>query len=188
MSKHILAAAMAATFGAGFTSIGFCSMSDDLESEVFSLADIADLDASDIQEMRFSTLPAGIYTFKTISAALGERDNRDNKPRVIPTFKFEVVEVKTAKVPKDFDVQELVGKTHQEKVYLVPNEGPLKLAESVGRLKAFIWDMGVDEWGKVQEMLDRCEDNIFDGQIISRANPNDKTSPFAQLKLAPRKR
>lgn len=161
---------------------------ESLESgQVFSLADIADLDTSDIAEMRFSNLPGGIYVFKTTSAELGEKDNKDNKPRVVPTFKFEVLEVKACKNRK-IDPADLVGKSHTEKVYLVPDEGAIKLAESIGRLKAFVWDMGVDDSGTVQEYLERCVDNVFEAQIIERPNPSDKMSPYAQLKLPPRAR
>lgn len=157
-------------------------MNDVTSNEVFSLADLADFDATEIAEIRFENLPAGMYGFKVVNADLGEKDNKDGDNRIIAEFKLEVVEV-VSLLKKGIDVDSLMGKGHTEKVYIVPDQGQQKAVEGIGRVKAFIADMGVNATGTLAEMVASTVDHIFTAKITERPNPNDKSSPYAQLKF-----
>jgi hypothetical protein len=156
------------------------------EEIAFSLADLADLDISEVAEIRFENLPAGIYGFKVVSAELDEKPNRDNENRMIAIFKFEVVEVNTI-IKKGVDKDSLLGKSHTEKLYIVP-ETQQKVLDGIGRIRAFVSDLGCDSAGKLGDVLAGTVDHTFTGKIAERPNPNDRTQPFAQLKLDARKK
>lgn len=162
-------------------------MVDNLDSAgAFSLADLADLDVSEVAEIRFENLPAGAYEFEVVEAELDEKDNKDGDNRIRAVFKFKVLEC-TACLKKGVDKDSLVDKTHSEKVFIVPDEGEQKLLEGIGRVRAFIADMGAPNTGKLKEIVEATVGHRFPGQISERPNPNDRTSPFAQLKLPKKK-
>ena len=153
----------------------------DIEQDVFSLADIADLDSSEVAAIRFESLPAGVYGFKVAEATMFDKDNKDGDPRVVVEFKFEVIEV------ADFDPESLVGRTHTEKLYIVVDEGQKKALEGIGRVKSFVHDLGCENTGVTREWIEATVDHTFTAKIVERPNPNDRTSPYAQLKLEKRK-
>ena len=122
-------------------------MDEELEGTgEFSLADIAGLDASEIAEVRFSVLPAGVYHFQGISAQFEDTTNRDEERRIVLVTKVRVLEVKSV-IDRDFKTEEaraeLVGKTHTEKFYVVP----AKAGEGLGLIRAFIGDVGLPNEG-----------------------------------------
>lgn len=121
------------------------SIENEVEDE-FSLADIAGLDASEIAEVRFETLPAGVYTFRGLSAVFEDTTNRDEERRIVLITKMEVVEVHSV-IDREFKTEEkraeLVGKKHTEKFYVVP----AKAGEGLGLIRAFIGDIGLPNEG-----------------------------------------
>lgn len=153
-----------------------------LDGGAFSLADLADLEVSEVAEIRFENLPAGAYGFRVIEADLDEKENKDGDNRVMAVFKFEVVEV-NAVIRKGVDREGLVGKTHTEKLFIVPDEGEKKVLEGIGRIRAFVWDLGCDNKGKLGDIVRGTVDHMFSAKIAERPNPNDRTQPYAQLKL-----
>lgn len=156
----------------------------------FSLADLSDLNLGEISEFRFESLPAGVYGFKVVEADLDEKPNRDGDNRIVANFKLEIIEVKglIGAKAKNIEPDSLLGKTHSERLFIVPDEGVQKVAEGAGRIKAFIWDMGCDDTGTLGDAVRNTVDHVFEAKIVERPNPNDRTSPFAQLKLEKRKR
>lgn len=121
----------------------------DIENEVedeFSLADIAGLDASEIAEVRFETLPAGVYTFRGVKAEFDDTTNRDEERRIVLKAQVEVVEVHSV-IDREFKTEEkraeLIGKKHTEKFYVVP----AKAGEGLGLIRAFIGDIGLPNEG-----------------------------------------
>lgn len=160
-------------------------MSELENAGAFSLADLAELDATEIEEVRFENLPAGLFGFEVVEADMDEKDNKDGDNRIIATFKLKVISVESV-MAKGVDADSLLGKSHTEKRYIVPDQGPAKVAEGVGQLKAFIHDMGCANQGKVIDIVKATVGHKFTAPIVERPNPNDKTSPFAQLKLKKR--
>lgn len=121
------------------------SIENETEEE-FSLADLAGLSASEINEVRFEVLPAGAYTFRGISATFEDTTNRDEERRIVLFCKMEIVEVDSV-FDRDFKSEEkraeLIGKKHTEKFYVVP----AKAQEGLGLIRAFIGDIGLPNEG-----------------------------------------
>jgi hypothetical protein len=121
------------------------SIENEVEEE-FSLADIAGLDASEIAEVRFEVLPAGVYVFRGVNAHFEDTTNRDEERRIVLKAQVEVVEVKSV-IHRDFKSEEkraeLIGKKHTEKFYVVPS----KAGEGLGLIRAFIGDIGLPNEG-----------------------------------------
>jgi hypothetical protein len=177
---NMLAMTSMLTAGAS-ANVLMCSMED--ESMNFSLADIAELDVSEVAEIRFESLPAGIYVFKITSAALDETTNRDNEQRFVAKFGLEIVEVK-AVTKKDIDRDSLLGKTHNETLYIVPEKAP----EGIGRIRAFLADMGAPNEGKLKPIIEDSVGTIFTGKIVEQKDKDDKSKIYARLKLEPAKK
>lgn len=161
-------------------------MAEDVDGNVFSLADLADFDVSEIAEIRFENLPAGAYGFEVLEADLDEKENRDGDNRVIGVFKFGVVEC-TACLKKGIDKDSLIGKTHTEKRYIVPDEGEAKVMEGIGMIRAFVWDLGCENRGKLGDIIRGTVGHRFNGRITERPNKADPSNPYADLKLEKRK-
>lgn len=160
---------------------------DELE---FSLADIAQIDAADIAEVRFESLPAGLYVFRGESAAFEETTNRDGERRVVLTVKMEVAECKSV-MERGYDKDELIGKKHTEKFYVVP----AKAAEGLGLIRAFIGDIGLPNegpFGGVEGtepgIVDGIPGHEFAGKIVKRGRKGDPSVKDARLSVDPKKK
>jgi hypothetical protein len=162
-----------------------------VEEEVgeFSLADIAQLDASEIAEVRFESLPAGVYVFRGESAQFEDGTNRDDERRVILVVKMEVIEVKSV-IDRDYKTDEqkesLLGKKHTEKMYVVPE----KAAEGLGLIRAFIGDIGLPNegpFGGVEGsdpgIVDGFVGHEFTGKIVQRPRKGDPTIKDSSLRI-----
>jgi hypothetical protein len=158
-------------------------MVDSMEDSGVSLADLSDLDVSEVQEIRFDTLPAGSYHLEVKKAELTEGTNRDDEKRFIAEFKFEVLEC-FAVIDKNVDKDSLVGRGHTEKLYIVP----AKAEEGIGLIRAFVFDMGCDNDGKLGAIIENTVAHRFNTRITHRSDPNDKTIVYARIKLDPRKK
>lgn len=157
----------------------------DLENEVeeeFSLADIAQLDASEIAEVRFEVLPAGVYVFRGLDAKFEDGTNKDDERRIILKAQLEVVEVKSV-IDRDFKTEEaraeLLGKKHTEKMYVVP----AKAAEGLGLIRSFIGDIGLPNEGPFGG-VEGSEPGIVDGLVGHEFTAKIKAGTFNGNKTA----
>jgi hypothetical protein len=159
------------------------------EDQEFSLADIAQLDASDIAEVRFESLPAGVFVFRGESAAFEDTTNRDDERRIVLAVKMEVAEVKSV-IDRDYKTDEqkatLIGKKHTEKFYVVPE----KAAEGLGLIRAFIGDIGLPNegpFGGVEGsepgIVDGFVGHEFTGKIVQRPRKGDPTVKDSSLRI-----
>lgn len=160
------------------------ALEQDNEQE-FSLADLAGLDVSEIQEIRSERIPDGAYIFRGKKATLSDMLNRDGEKRFVISATIEVAEVK-AVIARGVNPEDVMGKTYTEKFYIVPE----KAAEGIGRVRAWYTDIGLDssgplggltEEGHEPGMVDRIVDHLFPAKIVSRKG-NDGES-YARLKL-----
>lgn len=156
----------------------------------FSLADLAELDASEIAEVRFESLPAGVYTFRGTEAKFEEFENKDDEKRFRLVAKFEVVECHQV-LERGIEKEELVGKKHTEKFVIVP----AKAAEGIGLIRAWVGDAGLPNGGvlggvegKEPGFVDGLVDHEFKAKIIRRPNKNDPSNPYSSIKLDAKKR
>lgn len=161
------------------------------ETEVeFSLADLAQLDVTEIAEVRYESLPAGLYTFRGVEVGFEDTTNRDDERRLVLTVKMEVVECKSS-VERGVDKEDLIGKKHTEKFYIVP----VKAAEGIGLIRAFLSDIGLPNKGPlggVEGMDPGIVDNIvgheFSGKIIKQPRKGDPSTKDARLRIDPPKK
>lgn len=166
-------------------------MTDETNDELeFSLADLASLDAGEIAEVRFESLPAGMYVFRGESASFEDTTNRDDERRIVLTVKMEVVECKSV-LERGVEKEDLIGKKHTEKFYVVPE----KAAEGLGLIRAWIGDIGLPNsgpFGGVEGSEPGIVDNIpgheFPGKIIKQARKGDPTTKDSRLRIDPPKK
>lgn len=156
----------------------------------FSLADLAELDAGAIAEVRFESLPAGLYVFRGESASFEDTTNRDDERRIVLTLKMEVAECKSV-MERGYEKDELVGKKHTEKFYVVP----AKAAEGLGLIRAFLGDVGLPNegpFGGVEGsepgIVDGFAGHEFPGKIIKQARKGDPTTKDSRLRVDPKKK
>lgn len=159
-------------------------MTNDLD-ESFSLADLADLDVSDIDEVRFVDLPAGVFDWEVLEADLAE-DQKDGETRFKAEFKLKILEAKAILEPghnkEDFD-----GKIHTERFFIKPTAEPEKVQAALGRLRAFITDIGCESAGKVGDIVRNTQGHTFTGKIIKQKDRVDPNVTYARLRLEHKK-
>lgn len=156
-------------------------MTSDIDAEGFSLARLADLDVSDIEEIRFVSLPAGIFDWEVTEAELHE-DVKDGETRYKIEWGLKIIEVKSilepGKNPDDF-----VGKVHTERFFIKPNESEDKVMKAIGRVRAFITDIGCESKGKLGDIVRNTKGHAFTGKITKQKDRNDPTIEYARLRL-----
>lgn len=155
-------------------------------NEGFSLADLADIDVSEIEEVRFSTLPAGAYAFEVIEAGLAE-DEKDGNRRFKANVELKVAEVK-AVLEQGVDKESLVGKTHSERFFVDPSKPEEDVKKAIGRIRAFVTDVGMESTGKLGDIVANLKGHIFTGKIVKQKNKDDPSIEYARLRLDPPKR
>lgn len=153
----------------------------------FSLADLAGLDVSAIEEIRSERLPAMAGVFRGNAVELQDGENRDGERRFIAVCTFEVAEVHTV-VEKGFTPAELIGKKHTERFYIVPE----KAHEGIGRIRGFVSDVGLNSAGALggvegmpPGILDSLVGHAFPAKITTRKVEGET---FSRLKLPARKK
>lgn len=152
----------------------------------YSLADLADLDVSDIAEIRFETLPAGIYEFEITAGDFEEGVDRDDAKRFKAEFKMKVLAVKAVLAP-GVDKDSLVDKVHAEKFFISPGKPTEDIAKAIGRIRAFVSDIGQNSAGKLGEIVANTKGHVFTGKIIQQVDKDDKSIVYARLKLDAKK-
>lgn len=155
-------------------------------TEGFSLADIADIDVSEIAEVRFESLPNGSYGFEITAADLGE-DEKDGERRFKAEFAMKIVEVK-AVLEQGVDKESLVNKSHNERFFIKPSEPQEEVEKAIGRIRAFIADVGLDNKGKLGDIVRSAKGHVFTGKIVKQKDKTDKSVEYARLRLDPIKK
>lgn len=170
-------------------------MSDHDQDQEFSLAALAGLDVSDIAEVRYETLPNGAFVFEGDEIKFEKTTNKDDEVRFLLTAKLKVVEVKAiTDRMTDEQKEAVVGKTHTEKFYVVPE----KAGEGIGRIRAFFADMGLPNGGAIGAAEDEDGNPIegfadglighqFEAKIVARPRRDDPSQKDARLRFAPKK-
>lgn len=153
----------------------------------FSLADLADLDVSDIAEIRFEQLSKGIYVFECIEAELHEGTDGDGAKRFHAEFVDKIVEVKSVLEP-NVDKDSLIGKTITTKLYIHPGKEQEKVLKAIGRLRAHVADRQVDSTGKLGDIVRNCKGEFHTSKIVGEKDQNDKTIEYSKLRLDPPKK
>lgn len=158
-----------------------------IDADDFSLADFADIDVSGIAEIRFETLPMGVYEFEVTGADLSQVQNKDDEKRFVAQFEFKILSVKSI-LEANVDKDALVGKTHTEKQFVNPGAEKEDIEKAIGRIRAYVTDMGCNSAGKLGDIVRNTKGNVFTAKIIKQKDKNDKSIEYARLKFDPPKK
>lgn len=159
-------------------------MSDDISDivsiggENVSLADLAGFDLGGVQELRGSLTPIGTFRLMVKSAVLAMVTTKDG-PSAGVVFEFIIKEVLAVVPPEgmdNFEEDSLIGTEHRHTFFI-------REAKDLGRVKAFLIDIGYQGVGQLQDLLQGSVDHEFIGSIRHTADKNDKERKFANLRL-----
>jgi hypothetical protein len=157
---------------------------DHTMSDLDTLAMFADLDLEQFNEIRSEVLPMGLFGWNVAGFDFDADDeDGDGNARAKATFTLEVVETQQLLKPEGIDIPGLTGRKHVENFYIKADDMPA----GVGRIRAFLSDIGVASTGK---FLAACEASVghkFVAGITHQKDRHDKTRVYARLKLAPAK-
>lgn len=159
----------------------------------FSLAELAGVDMTEIQEVSFEGLPAGLYLFRGIAGKLEKVDNAKEEKRGKIGLEMEVVEVKsiTERGIAQDEWPEYVGKKHRENFWIVPE----KPEEGLGIAVRFFRSIGINTEGKplggcvneetgepIEGIIDEFADGVeFAGKITKKPRKGDPTQKDSVL-------
>lgn len=148
----------------------------------FSLSDLAGVDMSQIQEVSFEGLPAGMYLLRGIEGTLEKVRNAKDEPRGKITLQMEVAEVKTIteRANPPIDPDDWLGKKHRENIWIVPE----KPEEGLGLFAKFFNSIGLNATGPlggcddadgnhVEGCLDTFADHEFLVKVYKKPRKND---------------
>ena len=156
-------------------------MADENTEGGLSLADLADIDVSNIEEVRFSTLPLGVFGFEVQEAELSEHE-KDGERRFKAVFPCKVIEVKTV-LEANVDKESLNGKLHTEQFFINPQDSEEDVQKSIGRIRAFVTDIGMDSRGKLGDIVRNTKGHVFTAKTAKQKDKNDKSIEYTRLKL-----
>lgn len=152
----------------------------------FSLADLIGIDVSDVEEIRSSSLKAGLYEFEVTKADSVDGVDKDELKRAVTTFELKVVEV-IGLMDKQADPTSFVDRKHSENFYIPFEKGQEDMAAAIGRVRAFITDMGGDSAGSYGNIVANAVGLRFKGRIVEQPAKGDPSTKYARLKLDPPK-
>jgi hypothetical protein len=151
-----------------------------------SLADLADLNVDDIEEVRFIDLPAGIFGWEIKESELKEYE-KDGVRKFKAEIEMQIVEVK-AVLDSSVDKEALVGKRHTERLIVDPTAEEEDVKKAIGRIRAFVADVGLPNTGSLGSIVSSLVGHQFHGKIVKQKDKDDKTREYARLRLDPAKR
>lgn len=151
----------------------------------FSLADLADIDVSAIEEVRFTALAAGVYDFEVTKADLAE-DEKDGLRRFKAEFELKVVECLSIMEP-NIEKESMVGKLQTERFFIIPSKTEDEVKASIGRVRAFITDIGQDSAGTLGVIVRNAKGHTFRAKIRNAPNKDDPSRPYRRLELDTKK-
>ena len=151
------------------------------EDEV-SLLDIAGIDLANYDEYRLTVNPAGVYQFRILEAKLEAKEvtNKDDpsgskikKPAI--SFEFEAQNC-FALTDDKLDPAGQIGVKHFENFYI--NDG----AKDLGRVKAFLVDIGMTGTGALNDLLAQSQGIEFVCNLVNTKNKDNPDIVYANMK------
>lgn len=156
----------------------------DGEAREVSLADIAGLDMTAVEEFRggFTVTPEGIFEWRILGATLGEMSWTDQKSgdeitAAICDFDLECIACRRVK-DSTLAAEDMMGMAHRERFFI------RDLLKDLGRIKAFLQDMGMQGQGKLNDLLDSAIGHEFVCAIKHRKDRNDPDKLYGNVDFA----
>lgn len=160
-------------------------MTEQLEDAAFSLADLAEIDLEGIEEVRYENLPKGVYEWEVSKADLVS-DSKDGEIRYKAEFELKVVEMLSSLEPgTNLDAQ--AGRTHTERFFIYPKRSEEEAGKAIGRIKAFVSDIGAESQGKLGDVVKDSKGTNFRARIEHKPDRNDPSTVYARLRLEKKK-
>ena len=160
-----------------------------VQDGVFSLSDLANIDLSEVDEVRGSSFPAGVFIWEVVADPVPGFDvidvkNKDtgvDEKRAVLKFAFKCIEV-VSMPPKQKDgsaspsPESVLGKMFTESFFI-------KAPEDFGRVRAFLTDIGVDTTQKkaVQQYCLDAVGSRFQAPIVQRFKKDDHDVIYTNL-------
>lgn len=144
-------------------------------SDLLSLADLADLDVTNIKEVRFENVAQGLFMFECKSAGL-ITVGKDEK--AAGSIKCEVTEVQGL-LNDSINPDKVKGKVHEERIFINDDDPE----QGIGRIRAFIADAGGNNVGKLGAILSGFVGARFKGRITHRPDPKDKNRIYSNIRF-----
>lgn len=153
-----------------------------IDGQELTLAELAGVDMTDVQEVRFSVTPAGFFHWRIESMELKSKeiledyDDPDSAMINIPVVDMELKAVNClALVDDTLDTGDYVGITHY-KTFKIQD-----LKKGLGRVKAFLVDIGLSGNSAMIELLDEAHGMEFCSEIAHTKNRNNPDIIFANI-------
>lgn len=151
--------------------------------EEVGLMDIAGLEMDDVQEYRLQVTPAGKYHWRIVESKLDHlnvRRDKDGDPQdkvEKPVIQFELEAQNCfALVDDKLDPSNFVGQKHTETFFITDPQ------KDLGRVKAFLVDIGLEGKGTLQSLLDTAHGMEFVSDVTNRPDKNNPDFIYANLK------
>lgn len=160
-------------------------MSEDIVKigeEEISIMDLAGLSMDDVEEYRASATPAGKFLWRVVEAKLEARDatNKDDPqgPKISkPTVNFELESQNCfALVEEKLDPANYIGIKHNETIWISNAD------KDLGRIKAFLVDIGVGGSGSLTDLLAQAQGIEFVSDVTNVKNKDNPDYVYANLK------
>lgn len=132
---------------------------NNVEGMDFSLAELAGVDMTDIQEVSFEGLPGGMWLLRGVEGTLAKVDNAKEEKRGKISLQYEVVEVKSITERNAGEPDEFIGRKYRENFWIVPE----KPEEGLGMAVKFFRSIGIETDGKA---LGGCLDEATGEPIV----------------------
>lgn len=146
--------------------------------ETVSLAQIANLDMEDVEEVRWSNLPKMSGVFEIVKMELTSRNTKQgDRPVLAGTFK--VLEVFSC-LDDDVTPESLIEREHRQAWFIGVGDPPDPVKD-IGRWKAFLVDTGYQATGQINAICDACAGHRFIGVIKQRPDKDDKDIIYSQF-------
>ena len=145
-----------------------------------SLLDLMNFDVTEMEAVRGMPLaPEGIYEWRVTGAEIGAMEVHDKEQdakvsRATVTFKLEAISCRHAKAP-EVDPNSLIGTNFQHRIFIK------EFARDIGRVKAFLEDIGMNASGNLQTLLEMAQGMEFVAGIKHTKDKNDKDKVYANL-------
>lgn len=147
----------------------------------FSLADLANIDLEGIEEVRYDSLPKGVYEFEVTNSAISP-DSKDGEPRYKVEFELTVLEMLSSIEP-GVNLETQSGKKQTERFFIYPKKTEEEAAAAIGRIKAFVNDIEADSTGTLGTVVANAKGTRFRARIEHKPDRNDPSTKYARLKL-----
>lgn len=147
-----------------------------LGGTTMSLAEIAGLDTTDIEEVRKVKFPKGWFIWEISEESKIDQVTANNEERFVIQVPLNCLAVINTKLLPDEAVK-LVGKRHFDN-YWIKNDDP---QETIGQFKAFAADVGYTGAAELGVIVDGVKKMRFVAPITHARNQNDEDNPYINL-------